>query len=192
MTVTVTDTANSTATAVLSLAVPTALPPQCSGQPCALLTPDGHTVQIPATAVNSVSYDTTGAPTQVILTGTAPTVGQILVLAPNPQAPSGLIVAVNTVTTNGDGTTTVTVTQARPTDAYAEGTINALDTTPPGAYAGSSGDYPAHCDRISGLLSDRAGILHPVRLRLPTYSVSNPRPGCRSGVGPDRLGDSVK
>ena len=73
----VTDAANAVATAVLPLSVPTTLPAPCVGQSCALLTPDGATVQVAADRVAGVVRDGSGAVTQLRLTGPAPTPGPV-------------------------------------------------------------------------------------------------------------------
>jgi hypothetical protein len=120
------DAANTTRTASLTFPVPSAVPAQCAGTACALLKPNGQTVQIPATRVGAINRDADGIPTELLLTGTAPAPGQILVVAPTADTPSGLIVVVDAVSTNSDGTSTVAVTPASPADAYAEGTVNAI------------------------------------------------------------------
>ncbi len=124
--VTATDAAGSTRNTILYLSVPTGVPSECAGQSCALLTPDGQTVQIPATRVGSIIRDADGSVSQVLLTGTPPQQGQVLVIAPSADAPSGLIAVADSVVTNNDGTSLVTVTVAGPADAYAEGTVQAI------------------------------------------------------------------
>jgi hypothetical protein len=125
-TLTVTDSAAGSAAATYGLSVPETLPAACVGQACSQLTPDGQTVQIPATRVGAIFRDTTGTVTQIRLAGAAPTAGQVLVVAATVDAPAGLIVVVQSVIDNGDGTSTIDVSPAGPADAYAEGTVKAV------------------------------------------------------------------
>src|SRR2546430_237835 len=126
--VTVTDGGSRTATATYGLAVPESLPAGCIGQACAQLTPDGQTVQIPATRVGAVIRDGSSNVVQLRLAGAPPSVGQVLVVAPTADTPPGLIVVADAVTDNGDGTSTVDVSPAAPADAYAQGTVKAIGT----------------------------------------------------------------
>lgn len=122
----VTDAKGTVASATLTLNVPAALPLDCREGTCAHLTPDGQTVTVPATRVGAVYRDSNQTAVKLLLTGDAPTVGQVLVVQPGGQAPSGLIVAVTAVTPQNDGTTLLDVQPANPADAYAEGTVNAI------------------------------------------------------------------
>ena len=134
-TVTVTDAVRSRRSAVLRLKVPAALPARCAAKSCALLSPDGHTVRVPAADIASVTRDpSTSVVTQVILSGVTVKSGQVLVLAPASGVPSGLIAVAGTVTGNGGGSVTVAVTPADPADAYDHGTVQAL----PGAKSGAT------------------------------------------------------
>jgi hypothetical protein len=126
LSLTLTDATGAASAAILTLSVPTGVPSQCSGQSCSDLAPDGQTVQIPATRIGAITLAADGSPTQVLLTGPAPTVGQILVLAPTVEAPTGLIVVTNAVTPNGDGTSWLDVSPAGLADAYAQGTVQAI------------------------------------------------------------------
>lgn len=124
---TVTDARTASSTATLSLSVPQGLPSGCIGTSCALLTPDGQTVQIPAGDVlRVVRSASTGKVTQVVVTGVTPVAGQVMVVAPISAIPSGLIAVADTATAGAGGTTTVTVTPATPAEAYAEGTVNVV------------------------------------------------------------------
>src|SRR5262252_1366101 len=137
--VTVKDAAGSVLSATLSLSVPTSVPSGCVDQSCAQLSPDGQTVQIPATRVGSIIRDASGSVSQILLTGTPPQPGQVLVVAPSADAPSGLIAVADSITANGDGTSQVTVTPAGPADAYAEGTVQAIGSPTSSAMTGSLG-----------------------------------------------------
>ena len=137
--VTVKDAASSVLSATLSLSVPTSVPSGCVDQSCAQLSPDGQTVQIPATRVGSIIRDASGSVSQILLTGTPPQPGQVLVVAPSADAPSGLIAVADSITANGDGTSQVTVTPAGPADAYAEGTVQAIGSPATSASTASLG-----------------------------------------------------
>jgi hypothetical protein len=181
VTVTVTDTENTSRQISLSLAVPDALPAQCAAQSCALLTPDGHTVHIPAADITGVTRDpTTNAVTQVVLTGISVAHDDVLVLAATPDLPSGLIAVAGTVTDNGDGTFTVTVTPATPADAYAEGTVQALAPAAPTAGAATK----------SGPVTSRQGV-SAGSATTTTTAAAGPDLKCDNGVTTDLLGLSV-
>ena len=129
VTLTVTDANSTTGSAMLPLAVTQSLPASCINQACALLTPDGQTAQISAAQTGGIIRDpTTGLATQATLIGLTPTTGQVLVFAPSNAISSGLIAVADTITPNGDGTTTVTLTPAGPADAYADGTLKTIGT----------------------------------------------------------------
>jgi alpha-tubulin suppressor-like RCC1 family protein len=122
----VTDGAGTTLTRTLSLAVPDTLPAPCLTGACSILTPGPSTVALAAAGVVSMSRDAaTGAVNQIVINSAAPAAGQILAVEPTPAAPSGLTAAVNTVTDNGDGTTTLAVTPGKPGDAFTSGTVKA-------------------------------------------------------------------
>jgi hypothetical protein len=110
----------------LRLRVPTSLPAGCIARSCALLSPDGHTIQIPKPDITSVTRSAkSGKVTQVRLSGISVAKGDVLVLAPATGIPSGLIAVANSVKTGG-GTSTVAVTTATPADAYHLGIVQAL------------------------------------------------------------------
>jgi alpha-tubulin suppressor-like RCC1 family protein len=131
--VTVTDPGSRPKRAQLHLSVIDALPGQCQRQSCSILTPDGHTVQVPATDISSVVRGNTGAVDQVTVAGTTVSAGDVLVLAPTTNLPSGLIAVADTITDNGNGTRTVDVTPATPADAYDEGTVQELGSAGAGS-----------------------------------------------------------
>jgi probable HAF family extracellular repeat protein len=127
ITVTVDDAQRASRSAVLTLKVPVALPRACAAKSCAELSRDGRTVPIPAADITGVTRDaSTKAVTQVTLTGATVTTGDVLVLAPAPAVPSGLIAVAVAVTRNSDGTATVAVTPATPADAFDRGTVQVL------------------------------------------------------------------
>lgn len=127
VTVQVIDARQAKATATLSLAVPTALPSACAAKSCSVVTDDGATVQVPATDVVSVTRDSTsGAVTGATLSGISVAAHDVLVLGAGSSLPTGLIAVAGTVTSNGDGTTTVTLTPGTVGDAYDTGTVQAL------------------------------------------------------------------
>ncbi len=134
VTVTVTDAAKTARTATFTLRVPAALPSTCAGKACAQLSPDGKTVQVPASDITGVTRGSSGAVTQVTLSAITVATGDVLVLAAASGIPSGLIAIAGTVTSNGNGTSTVAVTPGNPADAWDAGTIQAL----PGASSGSA------------------------------------------------------
>jgi len=70
----------------------------------------------------------TGAVNQIVINTAPPAVNKILAVEPTPDAPSGLVARVDAVTNNGNGTTTLAVTPGTPADAYASGTVKAVDT----------------------------------------------------------------
>jgi nidogen-like/IPT/TIG domain-containing protein/putative Ig domain-containing protein len=108
------------------LHVPTALPPGCVTTGCSDLTLDGGVTEVPATAIARIGYGPDGSPSDVHLTGTPPATGEVLVLAPTPDAPSGLTVVVDGVTPRDDGTSEVAVSRADLGQAYAAGTVKAV------------------------------------------------------------------
>jgi Nidogen-like len=148
-----TDATHAVSATTLSLTVPTAVPLECSGQSCADLKPDGQTVQIPATRIGAITFAADGSATQVLLTGPMPTIGQILVLAPTADAPTGLIVVVNAVSPNDDGTSLLDVSPAGPADAYAEGTVQAIGA--PVTSASVAAATTSKTQRSGGLSSPR-------------------------------------
>lgn len=121
---TLTDADGHKAARTLSLKVPKTLPKSCLDQSCSILTPNKYTLQVAATQVGDVARDGAGRPTQVLVTGIDPVVGQTLVIAPNAHAPSGLIVVINAVTSRGDGTILLDVERVGPAAAYASGTVS--------------------------------------------------------------------
>ena len=126
----VTDARQAKATATLSLAVPAALPTTCAAKSCSVVTDDGATVQVPAADVASVTRDpTSGAVTGATLSGISVAANDVLVLAAGTSLPTGLIAVAGTVTSNGDGTSTVTLTPGTVGDAYNTGTVQALGAT---------------------------------------------------------------
>lgn len=180
VTVRVTDARHATRTATLALAVQSALPSGCAGKACAKLSPDGKTVQVPASDISGVTRaGSGGAVSQVTLAGLTVATGDVLVLAPGGDLPSGLIAVAGTITSNGGGSSTVAVTPATPADAYDRGTVQALPaaasagtTVLPGtrgggarggpAVAGPPGDGPLECTSADGsqptLRWDLAGL----------------------------------
>lgn len=118
----VTDADGVVRTRSVSLSVPSALPAACATS-CSTVVPNTRTVQVAANQVGAVSRDVSGAPVQILLTGIAPQVGDVLVIAPGAQAPSGMTVAVLATTHNADGTWTVDVVRGGPADAYAKGLV---------------------------------------------------------------------
>ena len=123
----VTDTQHAAATATLSLAVPKALPSQCAAKSCSVVTADGATIQVPAADVVSVTRDSgSGAVTGATLSGISVAADDVLVFGAGAHLPTGLIAVAGSVTSNGDGTSTVTLTPGTVGDAYASGTVQAL------------------------------------------------------------------
>jgi hypothetical protein len=159
-TITVTDAEHGSRSAVLALRVPAALPARCAAKSCALLSRDGHTVQVPAWDIAGVTRDpATKRVTQVALTGITVTRRQVLVLAPASGILSGLVAVARTVTNNGNGTATVGVTPATPADAYDRGTVQALPRATSGTVtvpylAGANARRPASGTRRT----DRADL----------------------------------
>jgi hypothetical protein len=124
---TVRDARRATSKRKLRFRIPASLPARCVARSCAELSPDRHTLQIAARAVTSVTRSaTSGLVTEVGLTGVKVAKGDIVVLAPGADIPSGLIAVVNSVSTTGTGTSTVRVTRANPGEAYHDGTVQAI------------------------------------------------------------------
>ena len=158
----VTDTQHAAATATLSLAVPKALPSQCAAKSCSVVTADGATIQVPAADVVSVTRDSgSGAVTGATLSGISVAADDVLVFAAGAHLPTGLIAVAGAVTSNGDGTSTVTLTPGTVGDAYASGTVQALSATSNGtserARSQASGDDGA-LDCSGGVTSSLHGL----------------------------------
>jgi hypothetical protein len=177
-----TDSVNTIASASLSLSVPEALPPDCATQSCAQVSPDGQTVQVPATRVGLIGRDASGFVNEINLAGAPPSDGQILVIAPTADAPSGLIVVVNAVFDNGDGTSTVEVSPAGLADAYAQGTVKAVGSqSAPAVVNASALRRPA---RTAAEIAKAATVPtrgHPARVS-STYGPSAVTPGASAGT----------
>ena len=188
----VTDGAGTSLTRTLPLAVPDSLPAPCVTGPCSIVTPDGSTVALAATSVVSIARDAaTGAVNQIVINTTPPAVNQILAVEPTPDAPSGLVARVDAVTDNGDGTTTLAVTPGTPADAYADGTVKAVDSTALTAAAfTASGAAP---NGTAGPLFTRAQsktLLSP-SATLSTNALAASKLSCTGGVTSDLHGLSV-
>jgi hypothetical protein len=126
VTIRVRDARHVRSTRRLRLSVPTSLPAGCVARSCAKLSKDGHTVQVPAADVTSVTRDpASGKVTSVGLSGITVAKGDVLVLAPASGIPSGLIAVVDSVTSSG-GELSAGVSTATPADAYHLGVVQAL------------------------------------------------------------------
>ena len=127
-----------TGTKTVALDVKAGMPAGCVTTDCAKLDTTAGTVQIPAATVTSVTRSSQTV-TAVALSAAAPnvSVGNILVIAPGAQAPSGLIVKATAVSGANGAARTVTVTKSTLTDAYANGIVKGTGTPEP-AVAGSS------------------------------------------------------
>jgi outer membrane protein assembly factor BamB len=126
----------------LRLRVPESLPTRCLARSCALLSPDGHTVHIPASHIVSVAtYGSSGTASSVVLTGLRPAKGDILVLAPITSIPSGLIALATSVAPGpGAHESTIAVRRATPAEAYYQGIVQ---TSPPAGKAAAADQSPA-------------------------------------------------
>jgi len=129
VTLTVRDARRAASKRTLTLRIPASLPARCVARSCAELSRDSHTLQIAAQDITSVTRSTTsGHVTHVGLTGVKVAKGDILVLAPGTDIPSGLIAVVDSLRKTGAGASTVKVTTANPGDAYHQGTVQAIGT----------------------------------------------------------------
>jgi hypothetical protein len=189
---TLTDAALDSTDKTLSLAAPTSLPTGCVNHSCALLTPDGQTLQIPATRIGAITLGADGSATQVLLTGPAPAVGQILVLAPTADAPTGLIVVVDLVTSQSDGTSLVDVSPAGPADAYAEGTVQAIGTPVTSASLAPAAASPS--PRLSALIpkTDKSKGVESLVSPRAQFAAFAPSLECDSNASSELHGLSVK
>ena len=125
---------------VLPLQVTGGLPEGCAVDACERLDPAAGTVPVPAAAVTSVSRNDSEVPVAVELSAAAPPIatGQVLVIDPGPDTPSGLVVKVTGVTGSSGGPRTATVVASSLTDAYASGMVSMTgnETPAPRAQAG--------------------------------------------------------
>ena len=151
---TVTDGKGVVASATIGLRINQGLPTACGG-------PDGcvdthaqpRTLAVPATRIGAITVDTSGAPAGVILTGSAPTVNDVLVLAPTSDFPTGVVVVVTGVTDRGDGTWDVAVTPGQFADAFDQGTLRVQGTPLTGADVAPASPAPLRRSALSKRLA---------------------------------------
>ena len=187
----VTDATHTASASTVTLTVPTSVPPECSNQSCAVLTPDGQTVQIPATRIGAITLAPDGSPTQVLLTGPAPTTGQILVLAPTVDAPTGLIVVANTITPNPDGTSLVDVSPAGPADAYAEGIVQAVGAPVTSANMVTAPASQSAGNRISEATTAKSKAIQGPTTPSASASITAPNLTCDNNASSELHGLSI-
>jgi len=136
--ITVTDAAGARESRTLPLVVPDTLPAECVTTACSLVTSNGATVELPASAVVAIGRDAAGAVSTVEISTAPPAVDSIVVVAPTPDAPSGLTARVDSVTVGPGGTATLGVTPGTPADAYAQGTVKSDAAPAPDTSASTS------------------------------------------------------
>lgn len=129
--VTVTGGAGMTGKRTIALTVKAGMPTGCATTSCTQLSTSVDTVQIPASAISGVTRNSSNAATAVALTAAAPDVaaGNILVIAPSTNTPSGLIVKATAVTGANGADRTAAVTPSTLTEAYANGIVKSTGTT---------------------------------------------------------------
>jgi hypothetical protein len=132
LTAKVTAGADMTGTKAITLNVKAGMPAGCTTGDCAQLDSSAGTIQIPANAVTGVARTASNVATSVALSAAAPNiaVGNILVIAPGTDTPTGLIVKVTSFTGTNGSARTVAVTPSTLTDAYANGVVQGTGTSP--------------------------------------------------------------
>jgi len=132
ITIKVADARKATVTRKLRLAVPTSLPAACVAKSCAQVSRNTYTIQVPGKDVVTVTRSpSTSEVTSVVLSGITVAAGDILVLPPASAIPSGLIVVANSVRpASAKGELAIAVARATPADAYYQGIVQTIGSSP--------------------------------------------------------------
>jgi hypothetical protein len=128
VTVTATDSAGMSVSRTLNLDIPEATPQECAGKPCEIVVPNENTIHVPGDSIVAINRDPgSNEIVSVELTATKVSAGQILTLPPWANAESGAVLLVDAVDVTAQGTTLLTVSAAKISSAYSEGTVHFTD-----------------------------------------------------------------